>query len=193
MSSFLSASKKQLKYYQALGIAAINQCPEHLLFWQYNNESNSIAIIVNHISGNMLSRWTDFLESDGEKTWRNRDQEFQDILNTKEEILNSWNEGWNCLFNSLNKLSRSQLEDLVYIRNQGHTVSEAILRQLAHYSYHIGQMVYISRMAAGNDWKSLSIPKGGSKTYNEILFKKEKSRTHFTDNLKTDLSNHNKK
>lgn len=193
MSSFLSASKKQFKYYQTLGIAAIHQCPEQHLFWQYNKESNSIAIIVNHISGNMLSRWTDFLESDGEKPWRNRDQEFQNVLSTKEEIINSWNVGWKCLFNSINKLNISQLEDLVYIRNQGHTVSEAILRQLAHYSYHIGQMVYISRMAAGNDWKSLSIPRGSSKTYNEILFEKEKSKTHFTDNLKSDLSNLNKK
>jgi len=129
----------------------------------------------------MLSRWTDFLTSDGEKEWRNRDQEFEDLIKTKAQLLQRWEEGWACLYKALASVNEDNFEQLVYIRNQGHTIVEAVNRQLAHYAYHIGQIVFIGRMIKGEEWVSLSIPKGGSKVYNEGKFKQEKRRGHFTD------------
>lgn len=130
----------------------------------------------------MLSRWTNFLTEDGEKQWRHRDQEFEDTFTTKEELIDTWDKGWHCLFNAIKPLTKSDLERII-IRNQGHTVTEAINRQLAHYAYHIGQIVFIGTLIKSDDWLSLSIPKGNSKTYNEEKFNKPKSRTHFTDDL----------
>lgn len=151
------------------------------LFWQYNPESNSIAIIVHRLSGKMLSRWTDFLNTDGEKNWRNRDQEFEDIIKTKADLLQSWNKGWLYLFEALGNVNEENFHQLVYIRNQGRTIVEAINRQLAHYAYHIGQIVYIARMIKGTEWENLSIPRGASKHYNQEKFAQEKGRKHFTD------------
>lgn len=172
---------KQFEYYKMLGEKTFNQLSTQDLFWKYNEESNSIAVIVNHLSGNMLSRWTDFLHSDGEKATRNRDQEFEEVLRTKEEIINKWNQGWKILLDTLQSLTPEDLDRIVYIRNEGHTVSEAINRQLAHYPYHIGQIVFIGKMRADSNWKSLSIPKGNSEVYNAEKFSKEKEKTHFTD------------
>ena len=129
--------------------------------------------------GNMLSRWTDFLTSDGEKPWRHRDTEFEDTLLAKEEILTAWEEGWACLFNAINALAEDHLSDIIYIRNEGHTVLEAINRQLGHYSYHVGQIVYLARQAKAGEWDSLSIPKGKSKDFNKKKFDQEKGRRHF--------------
>lgn len=179
--SYIESITKQFEYYKMLGEKSMEQVPAEKLFWQYNNESNSIAIIVNHIAGNMLSRWTNFLTSDGEKEWRNRDTEFENILKTKSDVLQRWNEGWECLFQAIHSLKEEDLDKIIYIRNQGHTVVEAINRQLAHYPYHIGQMVFIAKMIANNDWKSLSIPKGNSVIYNIEKFRSEKKKTHFTD------------
>ena len=131
----------------------------------------------------MLSRWTNFLTEDGEKEWRNRDDEFEDTYSSKEEMFAYWEEGWQCLLNTLNLLEAKDLEKIIYIRNQGHTVLEAINRQLAHYPYHIGQIVYIAKLLKGDNWKSLLIPKGKSKIYNQEKFSKEKERKHFTDEL----------
>jgi hypothetical protein len=172
---------KQFEYYKMLGEKTFNQLSEQDLFWKYNNETNSIAVIVNHLSGNMLSRWTDFLNSDGEKTWRNRDSEFEELLQDKESLIIKWNEGWNCLLNSLSSLKSEDLDKIIYIRNEGHTITEAINRQLAHYPYHIGQIVYIGKMITDSNWKSLSIPKGNSQNYNDSKFSKEKQISHFTD------------
>lgn len=180
-SNYLDSVFKQFEYYKMLGEKAMAQVPEEALFWQYNNESNSIAIIVNHLWGNMLSRWTDFLHTDGEKDWRNRDIEFEDVIKTKTELLKKWHEGWSCLFTALRSLTEEDLSRIIYIRNQGHTVLEAINRQLAHYPYHIGQLVFIAKMVANQNWKSLSIPKGGSGDYNAHKFKAEKKQTHYTD------------
>jgi hypothetical protein len=182
-SGYLSSAIKQFEYYRMLGEKAMAQVPEKALFWQYNAESNSIAIIVNHIVGNMLSRFTDFLETDGEKPWRNRDAEFQNNFSNREELLAYWNKGWLCLFGTLNSITEEQLESIVYIRNDGHTVTEALNRQLAHYPYHIGQIVYIARMAMGEQWQSLSIPRNKSGDYNERKFSREKERRHFTDDV----------
>jgi len=155
--------------------------PDDKLFWQYNDESNSIAIIVKHLSGNMLSRWTDFLTSDGEKEWRHRDAEFENDIQTKTELIQKWNQGWDCLFNALNSLTIEDLSKTIYIRNQGHSITEAINRQLSHYPYHVGQMVFIGKMICNEKWTSLSIPKGNSKSYNDEKFSKDKHNEHFTE------------
>jgi hypothetical protein len=180
-TTYLESVKKQFEYYKMLGDKTIDQLPDDKLYWQYNDESNSIAIIVKHLSGNMLSRWTDFLTSDGEKEWRHRDEEFENDIKNKTELIKKWNDGWNCFFNTLSALQEADLSKITYIRNEGHTVLEAINRQLAHYPYHIGQMVFIGKMICNEKWVSLSIPKGNSNTYNAEKFSKEKHKEHFTE------------
>ncbi|PCI94612.1 MAG: hypothetical protein COB15_13915 [Flavobacteriales bacterium] len=174
-TDFLQSAITQFKHYKAISEKTINLLPEDKLFWQINKSSNSIAIIVKHLSGNMLSRWTDFLTTDGEKEWRNRDQEFEASIKTKKELLEKWEEGWKCLFDTLNNLT---IEDIktktIYIRNEKHSITEAINRQLAHYPYHIGQIIYIGKMVS-EDWNTLTIPKGGSKEHNDEMFSKPKS------------------
>jgi hypothetical protein len=178
---YLESVKKQFAYYKMLGDKTFSQVSDEQLFWQYNSESNSIAMIVKHLVGNMLSRWTDFLNSDGEKSWRHRESEFVNDIQSREELLVKWNEGWSCLFNALDLLKDSDLDHVVYIRNMGHTVIEAINRQLAHYPYHIGQIVFIGKMACNESWHSLSIPKGASADYNADKFSQNKHKEHFTD------------
>ena len=183
MNDFLSSSIKQFEYYKELGEKTFLQLPEEKLFWKYNEESNSIATIVKHLHGNMMSRWTDFLTTDGEKEWRIRDEEFENDLTTREDLVARWNEGWNCLLDAINSLTDDDLNTVMYIRNMGHSVTEAINRQLAHYPYHVGQIVFLGKMIANEEWKSLSIPKGNSKDYNAEKFSKPQRRTHFTDDL----------
>ena len=173
-NEYLQNTIKQFEYYKLLGDKSFDQVSDEDLFWQYNESSNSIAVVVKHLWGNMLSRWTDFLTRDGEKDWRNRDAEFENNILTREELLQKWNEGWKCLFDALHGLHNDDLEKIIYIRNMGLTVTDAISRQLAHYTYHVGQIVYIARMKA-NEWKSLSIPKGQSQQYNEKKFAKPKA------------------
>ncbi len=180
---YLESAIKQFEYYKLLGEKAMEQLSEEKLFWQYNEDSNSVATIVKHLSGNMLSRWTDLLTTDGEKEWRNRDAEFENDIKSREELLTKWNEGWQCLLDTLEQLTENDLKKVVYIRNQGHTVLEAINRQLAHYPYHVGQIVYIAKMALNNNWKSLSIPRGRSTSFNAEKFSAPKSRQHFTDDV----------
>jgi hypothetical protein len=179
-SNILSGIIKQFEYYKMLGDRTFSNIPDEMLFWQYNNESNSIAVVVKHLWGNMLSRWTDFLTTDGEKSWRKRDAEFENDIASKQEMLDKWNEGWDCLFKALKELKPEDLDKIIYIRNQGHTVTEAIFRQLAHYSYHVGQIVYIGKMAS-EKWVSLSIPRGKSSTFNAEKFAKPRHNEHFTD------------
>ena len=178
---FLISTIKQFEYYKLLGDKTFTQLSDEQLFWKFNEESNSIANIVKHLSGNMLSRWTDLLTSDGEKQWRKRDEEFESDIKNRDELLLKWNEGWACLLNTLNSLDEYDLSKEVFIRNQGHTVVEAINRQLAHYPYHIGQIIYIGKMARDENWASLSIPKGKSKDFNAVKFSQEKHKQHFTD------------
>jgi hypothetical protein len=178
-SSFLKSSLLQFRYYKELGEKTIEQIPEIKLSFQTNNETNSINTIVKHLSGNMVSRWTDFLSSDGEKEFRNRDDEFNDTIESKKELMEIWEQGWNVLFDSLEGLSFQDLEKIIYIRNEGHTVIESINRQLCHYSYHVGQIVMIGKIICGDKWKSLSIPKGESKSFNLKKFSKVKERRHF--------------
>ncbi|MCE7063781.1 DUF1572 domain-containing protein [Dyadobacter sp. CY326] len=180
-SNYLESARKQFEYYKMLGDKTFDQLSDEQLFWQFNEESNSIAVIVKHLWGNMLSRWTDFLNSDGEKEWRDRDGEFENDMNDRAALLTKWNEGWNCLFEALHALDEQDLDKVIYIRNQGHSVMEAINRQLAHYPYHVGQIVFIGKMALNVQWKSLSIPRGNSEQYNAEKFSKPKSNQHFTD------------
>jgi hypothetical protein len=178
---YLESVKKQFLYYKMLGEKAMDQLEPEQLFVSVNDDTNSIAVIVQHLSGNMLSRWTDFLTSDGEKEWRNRDGEFDATIQTKEALLTLWNQGWNCFMDALQLLTYDQLTQIIYIRNEGHTVVEAINRQLAHYPYHIGQMVFYAKMLKKGEWNSLSIPKNKSNSYNADKFSKEKSIKNFTD------------
>jgi hypothetical protein len=178
---YLESVKKQFLYYKTLGEKAMGQLEPEQLFVSVNEDTNSIAVIVKHLSGNMLSRWTDFLTTDGEKEWRNRDGEFEETITTKEELMTLWNKGWDCFFNAVNPLTEEQLSTIIYIRNEGHTVMEAINRQLAHYPYHIGQIVFYAKMLKQGEWDSLSIPKNKSNSYNADKFAKAKSIRNFTD------------
>ena len=181
--NFLETTRKQFTYYQLLGEKTFAQLSDEELFWRPDDEANSIAIIVKHLWGNMLSRWTDFLSSDGEKAWRDREGEFAADIQSREELMEKWQEGWQCLFEALESIYEEDFETVIYIRNMGHTVVEAVLRQLAHYAYHIGQIVWMGRMIKGKEWQSLSIPRGGSATFNQKRFAQPKQRKHFTDDL----------
>lgn len=183
MQSYLTSVVKQFEYYKGLGDKTIDTLTFDELQKEFVEDSNSISIIVKHLVGNMLSRWTNFLTEDGEKEWRQRDLEFEDTYISKQALFNNWNTGWDCLFKAIKPLNESDLARIIYIRNQGHTLTEAINRQLAHYAYHVGQIVFLGKLLKGENWQSLSIPKGDSLKYNKEKFSKEKARRHFTDDL----------
>lgn len=179
--NYLESAKKQFQYYKMLGDKTFAQLDSTDLFWQYHDNSNSIAIIVKHLWGNMRSRWTDFLTSDGEKTWRNRDSEFEADIASEAELLEKWEAGWQVLFEALDSVNENNFQQTIYIRNMGHTIVEAINRQMAHYAYHVGQITFIGKMRKGQDWQSLSIPKGQSEAYNASKFAQAKRKAHFTE------------
>lgn len=180
-TTYINSAIKQFEYYKQLAEKAMTQLKDEQLFYVPSPESNSIAIIVQHLAGNMLSRWTDFLTSDGEKEWRNRDAEFEFIIKNKQELDALWNKGWEVCLNTLKSLNNEDLEKVIYIRNQGHTVLEAINRQLAHYPYHVGQIVFLAKLLVTQSWQTLSIAKNQSENYNADKFSKDKSIGHFTD------------
>ncbi|MFD1469827.1 DUF1572 family protein [Hymenobacter caeli] len=182
-SDFLPSARKQFAYYQLLGDQTLAQVPPAQLFWRPHPASNSIALIVKHLWGNMLSRWTDFLTADGEKPWRDREAEFDPDLADPAQVLARWHEGWACLFGALDGLTEADLGKAVFIRHQGHTVLEAVNRQLAHYPYHVGQLVFLGKLICGDAWQSLSIPRGQSAAYNAEKFAQPPHRAHFTDEL----------
>ena len=163
---YLSTVIKRLKYYKELGEKTFEQLEEKDFHFLPTSESNSIAVIVQHLSGNMLSRFTNFLTEDGEKEWRQRDDEFEIHGLSKQQTIDLWNKGWQCCFEALEALTENDLLTVIYIRKEPLTVVDAINRQLAHYPYHIGQVIYIGRMIKNKDWKNLSIPKGKSLQYN---------------------------
>lgn len=181
--TYLSPLLKQFAYYRSLGQRSLEQVTEEQVFAADEAGGNSMAVIAKHLRGNMLSRFTDFLDSDGEKEWRDREAEFDNDLQSKDEVLQKYNEGWNCVERAFAGLTDADMERIVYIRNEGHTVYEAALRQATHYAYHIGQMVFLAKMHAGEDWQSLSIPRGGSANFNAGKFSQEKKRAHFTDSI----------
>lgn len=180
----LVSSIKQFKYYKQLADKAMDQLPdESMLLKQLNKEDNSIAIIIQHMAGNMKSRWTNIFTEDGEKEWRNRDAEFESIEIGKDTLIKMWEDGWRILFDTLQSLSEDDLEKIIYIRNEGLTVSDAIIRQLCHYSYHCGQIVSKCKLLSDGKWQSLSIPRNKSIDYNQKKFSQEKKVKHFLDDM----------
>ena len=165
-TSYVKDSFDILRYYKKLGEQAMAQASDEALIATPDPESNSIAIIVKHLAGNMRSRWTDFLTVDGEKPDRNRDTEFESPPQTRAEILALWESAWKIVFDSLTSLTDDDLGGTVRIRGERHSVMQAINRQLAHYAYHIGQIVYLARHYSADRWKSLSIPRGKSADFN---------------------------
>lgn len=162
---FLEESIKSFRGLKSTAEKAIGQVSDAELHWTSNEESNSIAIIMKHMAGNMISRWTDFLTSDGEKENRNRDGEFEDDFTSRGQLMNFWNEGWKVFLDTLYSLKEEDLEKTVYIRKEPHSVIRAIQRQLAHYAYHTGQIVFVAKEIRGKDFKTLSIARGESKKY----------------------------
>lgn len=173
MNSYLSSAIKQFQNYKDQAERTFDQLSDEELIWQANPESNSIAMIVQHMAGNMLSRWTNFMTEDGEKTWRQREAEFELVLKTRPEIIKQWELGWDCFFKALQSLKIEDLEKTIFIRNQRHTVVEAINRQLTHYPSHVGQIMFIGKMLKGKDWQSLSIAKGATAAFNKEKFSRE--------------------
>ena len=170
---------KRFEYYKELAEKTFDQVSEEQLFWKYNEESNSIATLVKHLSGNMQSRWTNFLTEDGEKCWRKRDSEFENDIQSKAEMMVIWTKGWQVLFEALNQIKEENWNDMILIRGEKHTVLDAVLRQLAHYPYHIGQIIYIGKMVKNTDWKTISIAKNKSIPFNKENTKRlESSEIH---------------
>ncbi|MPY89955.1 MAG: DUF1572 domain-containing protein [Luteitalea sp.] len=153
--------------YKALAEGAIGQLADAELCASGPNGGNSIAVICWHVSGNLRSRFTDFLTSDGEKPWRQREEEFEPRTVTRAELLSKWDQGWDVLFHAMKNLDEAQLGQVVTIRGQPLRVHEALHRSLAHVAYHVGQIVYLARSVRGDQWRFLSIPPGGSEAYNQ--------------------------
>jgi len=156
---YLDSAKKRFLSYKELGEKSIAQVDDQQIHWKPEENSNSITIIVKHMSGNMLSRFTDFLTTDGEKPWRERDAEFEEENCSKAQLLAVWEKGWKCLMDTLNSLQEEDLSKTVYIRKEPLPVVDALNRQLAHHAYHVGQIVYIAKALKADNWQSLSIPK----------------------------------
>ena len=170
-ATFLNSYMKRISYYKELADKTFEQLNEADFHYQPNEVSNSIAIIIQHMVGNMLSRFTNFLTEDGEKEWRNRDTEFEEQQLSKEELLQKWKDGWACVLNAINDLTEDDLLQTISIRSEELTVMDALNRQMAHYPYHVGQIVFIGRMIKNKDWLSLSIPKGASDAFNRQMKK----------------------
>jgi Protein of unknown function (DUF1572) len=169
-SQYLKDAVSQFQNLRTLADKALAQVPDSDLFAILDTESNSIAVIMKHLAGNMLSRWTDFLTSDGEKPDRNRDSEFEITAGqTRTTLWARWESGWQCLFDAIGQLSEEDLSKRVLIRGQEHSVIEAINRQLTHYACHVGQIVFLAKHLRSKDWQSLSIPRGKSSEFNAVL------------------------
>ncbi|WP_430968975.1 DUF1572 family protein [Spongiimicrobium sp. 2-473A-2-J] len=169
-TNFIESALYEFRRYKTLGDKTFLQLSETDIHWTYNEADNSIALIVKHMVGNMLSRWTNFRTEDGEKSWRNRETEFKDPYPTKAKMQKAWEEGWACLFAALESINADNFDTPIRIRGEAHTTMEAVNRQLAHYANHVGQIVLMGKMIKGKDWISLSIPKGGSEAFNQQKF-----------------------
>jgi hypothetical protein len=165
-TSYLKDSTDVLRLYKRLAERAMAQAPDEGLFASPDAESNSIAIIVKHLAGNMRSRWTDFLETDGEKPSRDRDGEFESPPATRAELMDDWESGWKCVFDTLAGLKEEDLGRTVHIRGEAHSVMQAIQRMVAHTSYHLGQVIYLAKQYAGQNWTAVTIPRGKSREFN---------------------------
>ena len=168
-TEFLNSIIKRLNYYKGLGDKTFEQLNESDFHYQPNEASNSIAVNIQHMAGNMLSRWTDLLTTDGEKEWRERDEEFEEQHLSKAALIALWEKGWDCMMNTLKGLVEDDLLKTIYIRGEGLSVLDAINRQLAHYPYHVGQIIYTAKIIRNEDWVSLSIPKNSSAAFNQKM------------------------
>jgi hypothetical protein len=175
-TSHLRDSISLFHFYKKMGEGAMEQVSDKQLFEVLDEEMNSIAIIVKHMAGNMRSRWTDFLISDGEKPDRNRDNEFVAPPESRTALMNIWNEGWQTVFSALEPLNDSDLQRTVSIRGEPHSVTQAINRQIAHYSYHIGQIVLLAKHFNASAWKTLSVPRNKSAEFNHRVLAGESSQ-----------------
>ena len=170
IKNYLDSSRFEFGRYKTLGDKTFAQLGESDILWKYQEEDNSISQIVKHVSGNMLSRWTNFLSEDGEKPWRHRDSEFEKPFTTKTEMIAAWEKGWQCLFNAIASINSDNFYRHIKIRDEEHTIVEAVNRQLAHYANHVGQIVLLGKMIKGDSWVSLSISKGESEVFNKEKF-----------------------
>ena len=175
-TSYLEDSLALLVYSKKTAERAMAQVADEHLFATLDPESNSIAIIVKHMTGNMRSRWTDFLTSDGEKPDRDRDSEFEEPPSTREAVLAAWEAGWSCVLSALQALTEDDLTRTIAIRGEPHSVLQAINRQVAHYSLHIGQIILLAKHFAGDRWQSLTIPRRASADYNQRVLSGEASQ-----------------
>jgi hypothetical protein len=174
--SYLNDSIEVFHYYKKLAERAMEQCGEAQLFESPGAESNSIAIVVKHMAGNMRSRWSEFLTTDGEKPDRNRDSEFEAPAASRTELMDQWNAGWKWLFDAMEPLTDADLAKTVHIRGEAHSVMQAINRQIAHYSYHVGQIVFMAKHLNNDSWKSLTVPRKGSAAFNADVAAGKKSQ-----------------
>lgn len=175
-TSYIEDSLTLFRYYKKLAGSAMAQVTDEQLFATLDGEMNSIAVIVKHMAGNMRSRWTDFLTSDGEKPDRNRDSEFIDPPAGRDALMDLWDRGWNCLFLALEPLTDVDLGRTITIRGEAHSVMQAINRQMAHYSYHCGQIVFLAKHFCADSWQSLSVPRGASGGFNQKVLRGEASQ-----------------
>jgi hypothetical protein len=175
-TSYLEDSIALLEQYKRMAEGAMSQVSDQELFATLDEEMNSIAIVVKHMAGNMRSRWTDFLTSDGEKPDRDRDSEFVEPPTAREQLMKMWEEGWTCVFGALRPLTDADLSRTVRIRGEAHSVVQAINRQVGHYAFHIGQIVFLAKHFRGREWRSLSIPRGASGSFNERVASGESSQ-----------------
>jgi hypothetical protein len=175
-TSYPKDSLTLFHYYKKLAERAMEQVTDEQLYAVLDDEMNSIAIIVKHMAGNMRSRWTDFLISDGEKADRNRDSEFEKPAPSRADLMSLWETGWNCVFTALEPLSDSDMDRTVTIRGEAHSVMQAVNRQIAHYAYHCGQIVFLAKHLQAKQWKSLSVPRGKSEVFNQKVAARESSQ-----------------
>jgi len=187
---YLDEARRQFRGHKRLGEGAIAQLTDDQLFVTLDPESNSVAIVVKHLAGNMRSRFTDFLTSDGEKPDRHRDQEFElTAKTTRSEIMQWWEQGWACVFAALDSLTPGDVIRTVYVRHEPHTVLQAVNRQLAHYAYHVGQIVFLAKHLRSTDWKTLSVPRGQSEEFNRKMEERRKTAADSGPTSKASKSN----
>ena len=167
---YLDTIKEDFKKYKKIAEDTLSQLNEDEIHYRSGEDSNSISILIQHVSGNLVSRFSDFLTADGEKEWRKRDTEFEEQNLSKEKLIEKWNSGWKILFDQLDKLSPEDLTKSILIRNEPHSVIKALNRQAVHYAYHVGQIVFIAKEIKKESWKTLSVAKGKSEEFNRKMF-----------------------
>jgi hypothetical protein len=175
-TSYLEDSLTLFRYYKNLAERAMERLSDEQIFTALDPEMNSIAVVANHMAGNMLSRWSEFLTTDGEKPGRDRDAEFDQPPESRAALMDLWNRGWACVFSALEPLTDADLSRVITIRGEPHSVMQAINRQIAHYPYHVGQIVFLAKHFQGEDWKSLTIPRRQSGAFNERVARGEASQ-----------------